>query len=153
MATIDYMILADAATAAENKLYIHGAGWDSILAATFPVEQPLMSVALRVRIPWAETNQPHEIELDVLDQDGVSIMPPDRVIKGQLNAGRPAGLPQGEDQVFPFVINLAGLKFEKPGNYVIVFRLDGLKAAESRFRMAAMSLNVKVGMARPNPPT
>src|SRR5438105_15093414 len=105
MLTVDYMLLADTATVADNKLYIHGAGWDSILAATFPVEQPLMSVALRVRVPWAETNQPHEIELDVLDQDGVSIMPPNRVIKGQLNAGRSEGLPQGEDQVIPFVIN------------------------------------------------
>jgi len=152
MATVDYMLLADTATVAENKLYIHGAGWDSILAATFPVEQPLISVVLRVRVPWAETNLPHEIELDVLDQDGSSIMPPDRVIKGQLNAGRPAGLPPGEDQVFPFVINLVGLKFEKPGNYVVVFSLDGLQAAESRFRIAAMSRNVTVGMAPPNPP-
>ena len=150
MATVDYMVLADAATAADGKLYIHGAGWDSILAAAFPVEQPSMSVALRVRVPWAETNQPHEIELDVLDQDGASIVPPDRAIKGQLNAGRPVELPQGEDQVLSFVLNLVSLKFEKPGNYVIIFMLDGLKAAEARFRMAMMSLNVTVGMAPPD---
>lgn len=147
MATVDYMLLADAATVADNKLYIHGAGWDSILAAAFPVEQPLISVALRVRVPWAETNQPHEIEMDVLDQDGASILPPDRVLKGQINAGRPVGLPPGEDQVLPFVLNLTGLKFEKPGNYVIVFRVDGLTAAEARFRIAAIALNVTVGMA------
>lgn len=152
MATIDYMVLADAATAADSKLYIHGAGWDTILSASFPVQHPQMSVALLVRVPWSETNQPHEVELDILDEDGVSILSPERVLKGQLNVGRPAGLPPGEDQVFPLVLNIAGLVFEKPGNYIIIFRLDRTEAARARFKVAVPSFNVTMGIAPPIPP-
>ncbi len=147
MATVDYMVLADTATAAEGKLYIHGAGWDSIASASFPVQHPHMSVAFLVRVLWSETNQPHEIELDVLDQDGASILPADRVLKGRLNVGRPVELPQGEDQIFPFVLNVAGLQIEKPGSYVIAFRIDGMEVARSRFRVVPLSLNVTLGAA------
>jgi hypothetical protein len=59
---VDYLVLADAAAAVEGKHYIHGAGWDRLLAPSFPVTHPLMSVAIRFRIGWTETNQPHEVE-------------------------------------------------------------------------------------------
>lgn len=152
MAMVDYMVLADAATAAEGKLYIHGAGWDTIFAASFPYQLPQISVAIRVRVPWNETNQAHKIELDVLDQDGVSIVPEDRLLKGDLSAGRPLQLPQGEDQTFSFVINLAGLQFDKPGNYIVVFRLDEQEVARSPFRIVVPTLNVSMAAPSATPP-
>lgn len=152
MVTVDYMLLADAAAAAEGKLYIHGAGWDSILAASFPFQHPQISVVLLLRVPWADTNEPHRIEIDVLDQDGKSVLPEDGAMKGNLNAGRPVNISPGEDQVFPVVLNIGNLQFEKEGSYVIVFKVDGAESARTRFRVRMLSFNLSMSAAPPGPP-
>ena len=41
----DYMLLADAVAATDGKLYIHGAGWDSIL---IPVAPTTLTMALGI---------------------------------------------------------------------------------------------------------
>src|ERR1700737_5514077 len=92
-----YPVLADAATAAEGKHYIHGAGWDTVFATAFPVTQPSLGVALRLRVPWHDTNQPTKISVDVVNADNLSILP--EPIGGEVNVGRPPHLHVGDDQV------------------------------------------------------
>lgn len=136
---VDYLVLADAAAAADGKHYIHGAGWDTIFAGSFPVQHPTTSAAVRLRIPWTATNQPHGLELDVIDADGASILPnPPGLIKGDINVGRPAHLSPGDDQVVCLVFNLLGLRFEGPGTYSVVFRIDGSEEARQPFRLAQL---------------
>jgi hypothetical protein len=137
---VDYLVLADAAAVADGKLYIHGAGWDNLLSGSFPVTHPSMSAAIRLRIPWTETNLPHTLELDVVNEDGQSILPtPPGPIRGTVSVGRPPRLQHGQDQVLPLVINVNGLKFDQPGIYAVILRLDGLDAARSPFTVSSPS--------------
>lgn len=134
---VDYLVLADAAAASEGKHYIHGAGWDTIFAANFPVQHPAMSAAVRIRIPWTATNHPHQLELNVLDADGRSALPdPPGALKGDINVGRPAHLSTGDDQVVCLVFNLFNLQFEGAGTYSVVFIIDGSEEARQPFKVA-----------------
>jgi hypothetical protein len=136
---VDYLILADAAAAADGKLYIHGAGWDTIYASAFPTMHPSIAVAIRWRVPWNDTNQQHEAEIDIIDADGDSILPnPPGPPRGTWTVGRPPHLTVGSDQTFPTVIQLVGLSFPRPGAYVLVVRLDGQDVAQSPFNLAFM---------------
>jgi hypothetical protein len=129
------MVLADTATEAAGKLYIHGAGWDTVLTQGLPAILTA-SVAMLLRIPWAETNQPHTIGLDILDADAHSVLPKDPgPLRGRLNVGRPAELEPGEDQVLPLAISLNGTQIQHPGRYVIVLELDGKETARAPFRI------------------
>ena len=136
---VDYVVLADAAATADGKHYIHGAGWDTIYAAAFPVQHPLLAVAIRLRVPWTATNQPHSLELDIVDEDGHSVLPePPGVLKAEINVGRPAQLEPAQDQVVPLTFNLRSLTFEMQGSYSVLVRIDGSEEGRSRFRVAGL---------------
>jgi len=138
MLQVDYLILADAAAAVEGKHYIHGGGWDTLAAATFPVVHPAMSAAFRLRVPWADTNQAHYMELDVVDADGHSILPaPHGPVRGPITVGRPAQAIPGADQVVPLVFSLLMIRFERPGAYVAVLRINGSDLARAPFHVVA----------------
>jgi len=130
----DYMVLADAASAAEGKLYLHGAGWDEIVTSEFPATLT-GGLGILLRIPWGETNEPHNIELDLQDADGQSVLPPPGAFRGSVNVGRSAQLEAGSDQVVPIAIALNGTKIERPGRYVITLQLDGHEASRASFRV------------------
>ncbi len=137
---IDYLVIADAAVAAGGKLYIHGAGWDTLWALSFPMQYPQLAVALRLRVPWSDTNQPHMLEVDVIDADGNSIIkPPFGPLRTPVNSGRPPTLPVGEDQVAPLTVTIAGITFPGPGTYVVVARIDDNERARSPFRVVAVT--------------
>ncbi len=126
------MVLADAAASENGKHYIHGAGWDRLSGTSFPITHPSMGVAVRLRIPWNETNEPHAVSVDVVDGDGVSILQ-GRVPQGTITVGRPPNIPVGQDQVLALAFTLVGVAFEKEGDYVVVVRLDGMDQARSPF--------------------
>lgn len=131
----DYMALADAATVADGKLYIHGAGWDNVLATTFPTTLTA-TAAILMRIPWAETNEEHILSLDIHDADGHSILPKEPgPFRGALNIGRPANIEAGDDQVFPLSINLNGTAIERVGRHAVVLEIDGHEVARAPFRV------------------
>ncbi len=136
MLQVDYLVLADAAAAAEGKHYIHGAGWDTLVAPAFPVIHPALSVAVRVRVPWSDTNLRHLLELDLIDADGQSILHnPPGVIRAPITMGRPAQVAPGSDQVLPLVFNLHGLQFRQAGTYLVVLRLEGRDVARAPFQV------------------
>lgn len=136
---VDYLVLADMATVAEGKLYIHGAGWDSLFAGSFPVTHPVMGIAIRLRIPWTDTNQPHRLELDAVNEDGQSILPaPPGPIQGTINVGRPSQLKPGQDQALALAFTINGLTFADPGIYAIIVRLDGLEVDRAAFSVALL---------------
>lgn len=150
MVDVDYMVVADAATVAEGKLYIHGAGWDMIGAATFPVVHPQLAVAFLLRVPWNEANLPHRIELDVVNADGQSILPnPPGPMGGTVTVGRPANITPGNDLLTPFVFNLAGITFSQPGDYVVVMRVEG--SERKRFPLHLISLAPQAQASIPPP--
>jgi hypothetical protein len=117
--TIDFLILADRVEAINAKLYMMGGAWDRILVADFaqPVE---LSLAVGVLIPWAETNEDHQLTITLEDADGNTRNPP---VQLNVNMGRPADAVRG--QIFRAVAALNGrFVLAGPGTHRFVARLD-----------------------------
>ncbi len=116
--TIDFLILADRVEAINSKLYMMGGAWDRIFVADFaqPVE---MSLAIGVLIPWAETNEDHQLTITLEDADGNATNPP---VQLNVNMGRPADAIRG--QLFRAVAALNGrFLLPGPGTHRFVARL------------------------------
>jgi hypothetical protein len=146
----DYLVLADAVAAAEGKLYIHGAGWDTIYVLSFPAQHPTLGVAARLRVPWEATNQQHLLEIDVVisGEDGNSILP--EPLRTHIDVGRPANLAPGSDQLLPIALSFANLQFREPGSYAVVLRTDGRVLTSSTFHVVPFQGPLSTGDA-PNP--
>lgn len=130
MMKTEWLILADHADIAAGKLYVNGGGWDMLTANTpFPVAQH-MAIAAAFSVPWEDTNQRHTIEIEVLTADGESLAK----AGGQIEVGRPAGLPPGQTQRAQLAVNLT-LTLTGPGTYVIVSRIEGQEDAQSHFNV------------------
>jgi hypothetical protein len=56
----------------------------------------------------------------VQDEDGGQIAR----VEGEFETGRPPGMPYGQSQHLPMVLNF-GLEFPKPGTFSIIARIDG----------------------------
>lgn len=135
---VDYLLLADAATLADGKLYIHGAGWETISVTSLPVEQSL-HIVLRIRVPWSETKRQSDLELDVVDTEGKSLLAiPPGPTRGTINVGRPSHVKPGDDHVVPLALHLSNVPFQREGTYAVVFRIDGSEVARTPFKVAAL---------------
>ena len=135
----DYMALADAVTVADGKHYIHGAGWDTLGSVSFPFDQPTIAIAVLFRVPWNDANHPHMIEIDVINADGMSILPtPAGPLRGPITVGRPPQVGVGDDLLVPLAFTLLGVRFERPGTYVVTLRVEGIE--DKRFPLHVVAL-------------
>ncbi|MEK6275521.1 MAG: hypothetical protein AABM30_09305 [Actinomycetota bacterium] len=113
------MMLADAAQAAENKLYVLGGGWDVIGPAPSP-----FAIAMLIQVPWDLTNRRHQWQLVLVDADGNPVILPTPMggeepvaIEGEFEVGRPAGVAPGSWLAIPVAIMFAPLPLEPGGRY------------------------------------
>jgi len=113
------MLLADAAQAVDNKLYILGGGW----SITGPAPTP-MAFALKIEVPWNDTNRKHQLRLILEDQDGQPVKIPTPVgeqlveIQSEFEVGRPPGLTAGTPIDLALAINVGPLPIPPGGRYV-----------------------------------
>lgn len=121
------MILADSAQAVGGKLYILGGGWSFIGPEPSP-----MALAIKVDVPWDQTNRKHKLRLELVDSDGEAVTVPGLegesealVIEGDFEVGRPPGMKPGTPIDFPFAINLGPLPLELDRRYVWQLSIDG----------------------------
>ncbi|MCL4534327.1 MAG: hypothetical protein M1370_04105 [Bacteroidetes bacterium] len=126
---VEWLILADAAQVVGNKLYLLGGGWETLTVNSgFPVEQQC-AVAASFKVPWQETNQRHNVEIEIATEDGSSLAK----LQGQFEVGRPPGL-RGQEQRVQFAGGF-GLRFDAPGTYVIVARVEGQEGGRVHFNV------------------
>ncbi|HLG12770.1 MAG TPA: hypothetical protein VI876_13510 [Dehalococcoidia bacterium] len=126
---LEWLILADAAQVMGNKLYLMGGGWDTLtINADFPL-QHRCAIATSIRVPWTRTNEKHHFEVEISTLDGQSLAK----VEGQFEVGRPAGVPQGSSQRFQLAAEIA-LGLEKPGEFVVVARIEGAEVGRISFR-------------------
>jgi|SRR5215204_1788431 len=131
---VDYLILADSVAVAEGKHYIHGGGWDTLFAFSFPALHPVLGVAARLSVPPEETGQQFAVEVDVQGgEEGRSLLP--EPLRGIVNAERPPHVSPDSDLPLHLALSFTNLQFESPGSYNIVLRIDGQPLAESRFNV------------------
>jgi hypothetical protein len=132
------LILADAVAVADGKHYIHGGGWDTLFAATFPAHHPTLGVAVRLRIPREETNQQFALKVDVLLDSDESRSIFTEPLRGIVNATRPPHIPPDRDLPWHLALSLTNLLFDEPDLYTVVLRIDGQPVAESPFSVVAL---------------
>jgi hypothetical protein len=129
------MLLCDAAQEAGGKLFVLGGGWSIIRTPGIPVP---MSLAVKVAVPWDQTNSKHRVQVSLLDEDGEPVTPtgaPGPIgLDGQLEVGRPPGIKAGTPIDAPIVMNFGFLTLD-PGGYVWVLSIDELEAARTPFRV------------------
>ena len=127
---IEWLILADAAQVVGNKLFLLGGGWDRLtLNRGFPAPHAL-AVALSFRVPWNETNQKHSFRVAILNADGKQLAE----FGGQLEVGRPPGIPAGQDQRIQAAVNV-NMRLEAPGTYEVVASVGEQESARAIFNV------------------
>jgi hypothetical protein len=117
------LLLADAAQVVDNKLYILGGGW-SIIG---PDPRPF-AIALKIEVPWDQTNMMHEWRLELLTADGEPVAASAEeplIISGQFDVGRPPGLSAGTPADLALAINLGPIVLPPGERYVWKLTIDG----------------------------
>jgi hypothetical protein len=128
---IEWLILADSAQVAGNKLYLLGGGWDR-LSLNKDVPQHF-AIAVSIQVPWNETNRRHTFEIEVLSEDkNTEEIKSIAKMGGQFEVGRPAGIPTGRDQRIQLAIDMT-LKIDSPGTKRIVASIDGTISKQLNF--------------------
>jgi Family of unknown function (DUF6941) len=127
---VEWLILGDAAQVNGGKLYLMGGGWDVLtINSTFPVNQR-MGLAVSFIVPWNETNEKRDFDVAILTDDGEQVAK----IGGQIEQGRPPGIPVGTPQRAQIAADLA-LQIKKPGVFSIVANADGGEGKRTQFRV------------------
>ena len=132
---VEWLILADAAQVVANKLFMLGGGWDRVKASKrFPFNQKL-AVAMSVKVPWNETNDRHNFEVEIISEDENTEEPKSMAkIGGQFEVGRPVGVLPGQDQRIQLAIDLF-LKIDNPGIKIIIARINGIESRRVVFNV------------------
>ncbi len=115
-------MLADAATIAENKLYIHGGQWDVLGTPGLPLRHPALAVALVLEIPYDEAMKMHTLEVS-LELDGIELDAPR--VAGNLQTGHPAIGAPGAPSFTPIAIPFQNLELHDAGRYDWLIKIDG----------------------------
>jgi hypothetical protein len=143
--------LADSIVSAEGKLYVQGAGWNMMYAASFPFRHSRIGIGVIIHVPYTATNQTHNLEVHIEDSDGHVLQLGDAPpgvetddgkisrLSGDFNVGRPPLLPPGDSQIVPFAINIDGIVFQRPDMYIIVVSVDGQPVKRLPIRVLQLS--------------
>lgn len=139
-------LLADSVVSAEGKLYVQGGGWTK-LSGEVPFRQDRIGIAILIYVPYTATNEEHELDISLQDEDGNAMplgdAPPNvktedgkiRHFKTHFAVGHPPTLAHGEEQAVPFALNINGLWIEKAARYIFVIAIDGTPMKQLPFRV------------------
>lgn len=118
-----YVILADAATSADGKLYIHGGGIGRINPQTLPWTHPQLAVAacLMLTPEEAASRQTHQLIIRHLDPLGVPLGDPARL---HFDFILPPEANEDEPPFVLFTITFNNMLIHNPGHYKIEFSID-----------------------------
>lgn len=120
---LDFAFLADAADSPPGgKLYILGAGFDTIHSRNFPCIHSQISLVMRIILNPVEVEKPHKAAVQLIDADGKDII---SKIEVNIVAPHPGSTPVREVGL-GIVNNLKDIKFERPGQYSFEILLDGV---------------------------
>ncbi|MGH9122926.1 MAG: DUF6941 family protein [Acidimicrobiales bacterium] len=115
-------MLADAASqSADGKVNIIGGQWDRLVTPGFPATHPSLALVLVLRIEYTEVLSRHALNVDLMKDgqfQGVSAT-------GQIEVGRREGVTPGAPQSACLVLTFPMTRFEGPGRYEWMVRVDG----------------------------
>lgn len=120
----------------DNKLYISGAGVDTLWMARFPSPIVGLGLAVRIVLPWRMLSEPHTAELRILTEDR-SPLPevPNPAFSFPFELGWAPGIRPLDDSAVQMAINLTGVQIPAEGRYFIHLEIDGQELERHPFRV------------------
>jgi hypothetical protein len=140
-------ILCNHAEAVNNLLYISGGGISANLVppGTNPPYLVNLGIGIMVTVPWNLANQQHEVEIQLVTEDGRPVLVPSAPDSTQpvhvrlaFNLGRPPTITIGDDQQVCLAANMPGLPFAALGKYEFIVRIDENDERRLPFRVQPM---------------
>jgi hypothetical protein len=120
---IDTFLLADAASGAGGKLFIHGGGISRVNAPAFPFVLPQLALAARFVLDEADYGQSHRFEALVRDPTNTQIFAM-KPVEFEIPPP-PSSHFEGEEHALQFALNMSPLTFEDAGIYRFELRVNG----------------------------
>ena len=114
-------------TTPEGKLNVLGI-FNRIFSDKFPTTHPQLYVVIQVRVKPTEQGRPFNMELLLMDQDGKRIFS----ASGQGNVPKLDPVGDGESVT---LMALAGLTFDKPGDYAFCLTINGEERGRRELRL------------------
>ena len=138
------ILLANFAKIADGMLDVQQGGWTQI--GPGPVS---FFVAGLVSCEWHETNQKHELRLELLDADGGSVPHPENgqpvATSATFEVGRPPGLKQGAMVHMPLAIPFGVFELTPGESYEVRLSLDSESRDEWRLPFVVREAPVPQG--------
>jgi hypothetical protein len=127
-------LLCDYADEVGGKLYIMGGGWSQV-GANAPLT---LALAVKLLIPWDQTNRPHAMRTELVTEDGVPVEQNGNPVQveGQVEVGRPPGITPGTPIDAPIALRFNGLVLA-PGRYRWNFQINDETIASASFATVA----------------
>jgi hypothetical protein len=125
---LGFLLLTDYSEVLGGKVYAMGGGWNMLRFPDLPTEHSF-GIAFGIDVPWDETNQPHELRLEIHDPDGTRLGDEFTV---EFETGRPPGAVAGQAQRITLSLN-AQVAFETAGPHAVVVHVGEDEVARSRF--------------------
>lgn len=122
--TVEFVTLANHVEAINGLLYLTGAGWTEIRPPVQPdgrVGIAHFGIGISVLVGWNDTNQRIPVEVTITHEDGGE---PLLRAEGQIEQGRPPGLPPGSDLRSVIAIGV-DLQFPRAGGYQVTATIPG----------------------------
>ena len=126
-------MVCDGSDAVNGKMYILGGGWDRLIVQQFGQEQ-VINLAVKLMIPWYDTNRRIPFRIMVRDENDVPLIPDD--MGGELEVGRPPGY--SAEESIPFFMPL-GVKvaIDRPKRLVFTLSVGGAEVGRTAIRVIA----------------
>ncbi len=124
------LLLCDWAEEMKGKLYIMGGGWSHLV-----IDRPVtIGLAVRLEVPWNETNQKHAIQVALLDADNQPVASGDKPVnvEGEFEVGRPIGTTAGIPLIVPLAFRFQNLDL-LPGRYMWRLLVDNEPSGDVSF--------------------
>lgn len=129
---VEWIILADAAEAVNNKVYLIGGGWETITAnRQLPIQYPC-AIAVAFSVPWDETDRQHAIEIAIEEPNGGKLVS----VPGQIEVANPPGTPLGAAQRVHMAVKMI-LPLQRLGGYAVVASIEDRESRRIPFYVVA----------------
>lgn len=123
-------VLCDSAEDLQGKLNVTGA-FDTLFAERFPVAHKECSLALRFGYTQKDAGT-HKISLNIVDDQGKSILPEETPIQGEISVEIPEGL---DFFTRNSIIRLQNMIFQKEGTYTVDITMNDAPLVAIPFRV------------------
>jgi hypothetical protein len=142
-------MVADAATAFNGKLYVHGGGWDALVVRQFPAAHPSMALAVLLSADASEAPGTGEFRVQLVDEDGNDLGVGAAAIMG---LGHGPFYRPGQRSLVPIAIPFNEIRFDRPGTYEFRLFWNGQQLTPSvAFSVTPPPPMMNLGQALPAP--